>query len=260
MTSNSNRGLLTSRDAGPVSITNPNGRSLFLLLGDHAGNSVPERLDRLGLAPRDLDRHIALDIGVSQLGQLLSSTLDAPFIEQRYSRLVIDCNRATDHPEAIADRSDGTAVPGNIGLSPSKAEQRIDEIFRPYHAAIAETLAARKAEGQPTVLVSLHSFTPRLGGFARPWEIGVLHAGGDARFALAVLRALRSVEGVIIGDNEPYRMDDTDFTVPNHAFATRIPYVELETRQDAVSDNHGRVRIAAILAQALTAARDSIAR
>ncbi|MBV1686125.1 N-formylglutamate amidohydrolase [Novosphingobium sp. G106] len=257
MTSSSSRGLLTFRDAAPVRITNRSGSSLFLLLGDHAGNLVPERLDNLGLAAQELSRHIALDIGVSRLGQRLSAILDAPFVEQRYSRLVIDCNRQVGHGGSIAQVCDGTAIPGNIGLSLRSAQERIDAIFLPYHAAIAGLLAERNAAGRATILVSLHSFTPRLGEIDRPWEIGVLHSEGNTRFAQAVLASLQSIEGLTIGDNEPYRMDETDFTVPSHAFAAKIPYVELEIRQNEIFDERGWERIARILAQAMEEAKAS---
>lgn len=255
MTSNSDHGLLTSRDARPARITNRGGQSWFLLLGDHAGNLIPERLGHLGLSPHELDRHIALDVGVSQLGQRLSLALDAPFVEQSYSRLVIDCNRATDHAESIVEISDGTTIPGNRELSRSSAEQRVEEIFHPYHAAIAALLAERRAASHPTILVSLHSFTPRLAGFERPWEIAVLHSEGNTRFALALLKTLQRFEGLVIGDNEPYRMDETDFTVPTHAFPVAIPYVEIEVRQNELSNDRGITRIIEILEKALTAAK-----
>ena len=38
--------------------------------------------------------------------------------------------------------------------------------------------------------------------------------------------------GLTIGDNEPYRMDATDYTVPRHAYPRELPYVEVEVRQD----------------------------
>lgn len=249
--------MLTFRDAAPVNLTNRGGASKFLLLGDHAGNLVPERLAGLGLGPRDLHRHIALDIGVSRLGRRLSAILGAPFIEQRYSRLVIDCNRQIGHEGSIAEVSDGTAIPGNLGLSTQEADQRIGEIYRPYHAAIADLLAERQAAGLATTLVSLHSFTPRLGERERPWQIGVLYSAGDDRFALAVLASLRSIEGLEVGDNEPYQMDETDFTVPFHAFSAKMPYVELEVRQDEISDVAGLERIATILEQALKGASEA---
>lgn len=255
MTSSSNRGLLTLRDAAPVGITNRGGASEFLLLGDHAGNLVPEQLGDLGLGAQALARHIALDIGVSQLGQRLSRTLDAPFIEQRYSRLVIDCNRTPGRDDSIAECSDGTSVPGNTAISRSDARQRAEEIFVPYHRAIADLISERKAAGRPTVIIALHSFTPRLRGFDRPWQIGVLHSGGNTDFALAMLKALRKVAELVVGDNEPYRMDETDFTVPHHAFSGALPYAECEIRQSELSAADGVIHMASILSEAMRKAR-----
>src|SRR5689334_7468732 len=83
-------GLLGAADPPAVEVINPLGASPFLLIGDHAGNPVPQSLGTLGLAPGELERHIAWDIGIAALGRALSERLDAPFIAQRYSRLVID--------------------------------------------------------------------------------------------------------------------------------------------------------------------------
>jgi predicted N-formylglutamate amidohydrolase len=227
---------------------------LFLLLGDHAGNGVPHALDGLGLGRADLDRHIALDIGVAGLGARLSAQLDAPFVAQRYSRLVIDCNRSLADTGSIAAVSDGTRIPGNADLPSADRQARAAAIFAPYHAAIAALIAERDTAGRPTVLVSLHSFTPSLSGVGRPWQLGVLYGGGQAAFARRVLRALERESGLTIGDNEPYRMDATDHTIPRHAFAAGRGYVEIEVRQDEIADEAGLDRIAAILARALRAA------
>ena len=64
-----------------------------------------------------MERHIAWDIGVGALGEALAARLDAVFVRQMYSRLVIDCNRDPDTADAIPEVSDATAIPGNIGLS-----------------------------------------------------------------------------------------------------------------------------------------------
>jgi predicted N-formylglutamate amidohydrolase len=205
------------------------------------------------LGPEDLARHIACDIGVAGLGRILAERLDACFIEQSYSRLVIDCNRAVAHADAFATVSDGTTIPGNAALDETAQAERFCAIHAPYQAAIADTLAARDAEGRATILVSLHSFTPVMAGRKRPWDMGVLHDGGDPGFALALLDRLSRVEEWVVGDNEPYRMDDTDHTVPLHAYARRRPYVELEIRQDHLGDAGGQALWAARLAQALRA-------
>lgn len=195
--------------------------------------------------------HIAIDIGVMPLGQLLSETLDAPFVFQRYSRLVIDCNRDPARADAVPAVSDGIAIPGNAGVSTGARNLRVAEILTPYQAAIAALLTRRRSTGQPTALVALHSFTPVMDGVERPWDIGVLHDGGDTRFALALLASLQRRTDIVVGDNAPYRMDETDYSVPLHAYAQHIPYAEIEVRQDILATAEGQQRMAAILGETL---------
>jgi predicted N-formylglutamate amidohydrolase len=249
--------LLASDDPSPVAILNPAAPSPFLLTGDHAGVAVPKSLDRMGLADAELARHIAWDIGVADIGRRLAHRLDAVFVHQIYSRLVIDCNRAPASPEAIPPVSDGTTIPRNIGLAPGEIAARVAAVHAPYHAAIAAEIARRDALGQPTVLVALHSFTPAMAGFERPWDIGVLHDGGDAAFALRVLAALVAQPGFVTGDNQPYRMDATDYSVPCHAYPRRLPYVEVEFRQDHLATPGGVALWAERFGAALKAALSS---
>lgn len=244
--------LLQSGAPPPVEVINAGGIAPLLLIGDHAGNAIPQSLDALGIAEADRQRHIAWDIGVDALGRSLATRLDATFIRQRYSRLVIDCNRDPDTPEAVPEVSDGTAIPGNYGLDSAARAQRVAEIHAPYQAAIASALVARPG----AVLVSLHSFTPALaGGAPRPWHLGVLHNGGNDGFARAFLAWLIANAGCTIGDNEPYRMDTTDHTVPRRAFADGRPYLELEVRQDLLGDAAGVEAIADLVATGLLACR-----
>jgi predicted N-formylglutamate amidohydrolase len=220
-------------------------------VGDHAGRDIPTQLGDLGLSAAALELHIACDIGVAGLGALLADALGATFIAQRYSRLAIDCNRDPARADAIAEISDGVAIPGNAGLSAAARAARVGEIFAPYHARIAKEIAARRAASQPTILLALHSFTPVMAGVARPWRFGVLHMGGS-RFSDAVLGALRAALGAeLVGDNEPYRMDGTDYTVPRHAIANGLDYLELEVRQDLIANPAGQAEVAALLAPLL---------
>lgn len=255
-----NRSLLTEVvDPPQVRLVNPDGRSTFLLIGDHAGNIVPQRLGTLGLDETQRARHIAWDIGVAALGAALSAALDAVFIRQTYSRLVVDCNRSPDAVDAIAEVSDGTTIPGNVALDEAARAARFAEIHEPYHAAIADELARRDSAGDPTILVALHSFTPVFGGAPpRPWQIGILHDRGDASFARACLAVLRGRRDLTVGDNEPYRMDAIDYTVPRHCYSAQRPYVELEVRQDLLAAEGGVATWSAILADMLTAAARSI--
>ena len=154
----------------------------------------------------------------------------------------------------MAARSDGTEVPANCDINPADRAERLGEIYAPYHRAIAETLVERRHAARPTVVVALHSFTPSMAGVARPWDIGVLYAGGDVTVAVAVLAALRATPGICVGDNEPYRMDDTDYTVPHHAFPAGLAYVELEVSQRRLADDTGVAEMAGVLATVLVKA------
>jgi predicted N-formylglutamate amidohydrolase len=197
--------------------------------------------------------HIAWDIGVAGLGEGLAAALDAVFIRQTYSRLVVDCNRRPDHPGAMPEVSDGVAITGNIGLTPADAAARRAGIYQPYQDAIAAELDRRAAADQPTLLISLHSFTPVMDGIARPWRMGVLHRG-DSALSARMLALLRAELGDAAGDNQPYRMDETDNTVPLHADPRGLDYLELEVRQDLIADEAGQAREAAFLATTLAEA------
>lgn len=250
-------GTLVDHDEPPFSVI-AGGSSPFLFIGDHAGAAVPASLGDLGLPPEAFGRHIAIDIGVAGLGERLAARLDATFIAQRYSRLVIDCNRDPSRADSVCEVSDGTVIPGNHGLSPTDRQARIDAVFAPYHARIAAELDRRQAAGRPTVLVALHSFTPVMAGHARPWRYGVLHLH-DSPFSTAALRALRDAFGeAVVGDNQPYSMTGIDFTVPHHAIARGIDYLELEVRQDLLETAAGQDEIADVIAGVLTGLTDQI--
>lgn len=231
--------LLGTADPEAAQLFNAGGQSPFLIIGDHAGNAIPHRLGTLGLTEADRARHIAWDIGVHDLGRALAEALDAPFIFQHYSRLVIDCNRNPAHPDAAPAVADGSVIPGNAGLTPGQLANRVSAIHAPYHDWIAAELARRADEARPTILLALHSFTSILGGTSRPWHAGILHDGGDTRFAKALLADLGSRADLVVGDNEPYRMDATDYSVPRHAYADRLSYAEIEIRQDLLADEAG---------------------
>lgn len=245
--------LLGPDDLPPAIIDNPDGDAPFVLIGDHAGAAIPRAFADLGLSAEDRTRHIAWDIGVAAVGALLAERLDAVFVHQLYSRLVIDCNRDPARPDAMPDASDGTMIAANLQLSPDARQARIDEVHAPYQAAIARALGARP----DAVLVALHSFTPVMGGLARPWHAGILHDRGDDRFALALLAALRAEPDLIVGDNEPYAMAGLDYTVPRHAITPGRRYAEVELRQDLIAAPAGQRawadRLARLLPSALRA-------
>jgi predicted N-formylglutamate amidohydrolase len=217
---------------------------------DHAGVAVPRALRRLGLPDEAFETHSAWDIGALGLARRLGGALGACVISQAYSRLVIDCNRALGHPQSIVHIADGFEVPANRDLSPEEAAARAEAIHRPYHDAIAAELEARRTRGLATVMICQHSFTPVLGHEVRPWHYGILHLG-DSPVSTAMLQLLGEEPGLVVGDNQPYAMDEIDFTAPRHASPPVVEAVEIEVRQDLISDAPGRARAADLLARLL---------
>jgi predicted N-formylglutamate amidohydrolase len=243
--------LLSEDDVAPLEVARPDGPSPFLIICDHAGRLIPRSLGALGLPAAELERHIAWDIGAAGVARRLGAALGAHTVWQRYSRLVIDCNRPLDAPDSIAPRSERTVIPGNQNVAPAAAEARAREIFHPYHDEIRAALDRRQAQERSTVLVAMHSFTPVYLEVPRPWQIGVLY-NRDARVAKPLLRALRGEGDLVVGDNEPYAVGDlTDYSVVNHGERRKVPHVELEIRQDLIADERGQEAWAERLARLL---------
>ncbi len=242
-------------EPAPFEAVNPDGASPFLLVCDHAGNRVPRRLAGLGLDPRELERHIAWDIGAAAVARRLSSALDAALFLTVYSRLVIDCNRPLAAADAIAPISDSTPVPANQGLTPSDIEARAEALFWPYHRAIAAHLDGRAGSGRPTALVSIHSFTPVMNGFVRPWHVAVTWHR-DRRLPALLLRELRRDPALVVGDNEPYSVrPESDYAIPVHGETRGLPCALIELRQDLVGTEQGQAEWAGRLARILEAVR-----
>jgi len=246
--------MLLERDEPPaVEVINAEGSSSAVLVCDHASNRVPRRLANLGLKSAHLADHIAWDPGAAEVARRLSAHLDAPLVLSGYSRLVVDCNRLPSHADSIPKQSAGVPIPGNNGLGPEDREIRIEALFQPYHHAITRLLDGRSH--RPNLFLSVHSFTPVLGGTRRPWPIGVSYGRRNPRLARLMRDALtRSThEGVdnIVGDNEPYPIENNiDYTIPVHGEDRGLPHVMIEIRQDGIRTAEEAAAWAARLAEA----------
>jgi len=214
----------------------------FLVVCDHASNRIPAEID-LGIDAALLEQHIAHDIGVSGVAQYLVDIAGHAAFLAVWSRLVVDLNRYPGDTSAIPESSDGRLIPGNR-LSPDERQHRLDRYFTPYHARLKRLLD----EFRPSLILSVHSFTPRLETDPlgeRPWEIGILYnaQATASNFAIAHLEG----EGLVVGDQLPYSGKMLNATMNRHAEANDIPYVGVEIRQDLIADAAGQERFAAIL-------------
>lgn len=232
--------LLAGDDPAPVLERQASGSSPFVFTCDHYGRLIPRALGDLGLDDHERQRHIAWDIGIAGVAEQVSAALNAHLLAQRYSRLVIDCNRPPAAASSVPPISEATAIPGNQGITQDAANERRRLIFEPYHRRIAEVLDRRVRDGKPTILVSLHSFTPIYTGVARPWHIGTLYHR-DHRLPKLLLRELRAEPELVVGDNQPYAVSDaTDYTIPVHGEARGLINTGIEIRQDLITDESGQ--------------------
>jgi predicted N-formylglutamate amidohydrolase len=87
----------------------------------------------------------------------------------------------------------------------------------------------------------MHSFTPRMHGRERPWEIGVLW-DRDRRLPVPAIEWLRA-RGWTVGDNEPYSgRGHHGYTQHVHGDRLGLANILLELRQDLIATEDGQAR------------------
>lgn len=240
--------LLDGEDE-PFILVNGEGRSPYVLLCEHSGKRMPKALGSLGLAPGDLEAHIAWDIGAEGVARKLAKLIDAPLALQRYSRLAYDCNRPPESPTAMPEVSEVTEIPGNRNLTPSCKLERVNAIYRPFHGGISALLDRRAVVGLATIVVTIHSFTPVFKGRKRSLDIGVLY-DRDPSFATRLVKQFPNLEAKL---NEPYSAKDGVLhTLNMHAYARGLPHAMVEIRNDLIADARGQDEWAQRLSVALT--------
>jgi predicted N-formylglutamate amidohydrolase len=141
--------------------------------------------------------------------------------------------------------SDGRIIPGNRHAGDAEVEKRLDLFYRPYHAAIAEQIAALRASGVIPTIISMHSFTPVWKDFQRPWDVGVLW-DKDGRLANPLMATLKHA-GFTVGDNEPYKGELEGDCMYVHGSLNGLPHVLIEIRQDLIATLDAAVKFAARL-------------
>lgn len=243
----------TDETAFPVEGVHAEGEARgarWLVTCDHATNRVPDWVagGDLGIAPDDMARHIAYDVGALGLARALAARLDAPVVWSDFSRLVIDPNRGEDDPTLIMRLYDGTVIEGNRRLTEQDRQNRLTRLYRPYHDRVA-ALAGHRAD---RAICAIHSFTPQLQGRPpRPWQVGVLYSDADTRLGPALVAACRKA-GWVTGDNEPYSGHLPGDSIDRHALRTGRPNVLIELRNDLIADDAGQALWAARLAPLLS--------
>nr|CDQ33808.1 putative N-formylglutamate amidohydrolase [Virgibacillus halodenitrificans] len=216
-----------------------------LLLCEHASYHIPEHYHGLGVAPSHLRSHAAWDPGARDVAVALSGLLDAPLVASRVSRLVYDCNRPPEATSAMPERSEVVEVPGNRELTSAQRAARVEAVYDPFCKAVTQVLAQRTAHDIPTVLITVHSFTPTFHGRVRAVEIGILH-DADRRLADAMLAHAHRLPHRCIQRNAPYGpQDGVTHSLVRHGIDNGLANVMIEIRNDLLAtleDAHAMAR------------------
>ena len=205
----------------------------LLVVADHASNHVPADID-LGIDPALMNEHIAIDIGVAGIAEIMARNPGTAALLGSVSRLVCDTNRRESDPAAIPEASDGHAIPGNIGID---REARLARFHRPFHARLTDLLN----DTPPALVLILHSYTPALASKPdelRPWHCGLLY-DDDARGARAA-QPLLEADGLIVGDQLPYSGKQYNAAIERHVESEGRPYLYIEIRHDLIAGEAGQ--------------------
>ncbi|WP_069298706.1 N-formylglutamate amidohydrolase [Neptunicoccus sediminis] len=225
--------MTASNTEDVVEVLNPAGASPVVLVCEHASSFIPPELQDLGLNRNDRLSHAAWDPGALAVAQQMAKRLDAKLVASRISRLVYDCNRPPDAPDAMPARSELVVVPGNAELDETARQSRTMAYYHPFRETLARTLSVTAAQGATPVLVTVHSFTPVYHGSPRAVEIGILH-DSDTRLADAMLEAAQASE-LNVQRNEPYGPEHgVTHTLKQHGLSNGYANVMLEIRNDLI--------------------------
>ena len=228
-------------------ILNENGKANVVLLCDHASNHIPEAYGNLGLTAKQMNEHIAWDIGAGEITRRLSELVDAPAVLARHSRLIIDTNRTLEDPSLILLESDGHAIPGNQGINGAEHKKRFDNFYVPFHTACDDIILSR-LDAKPFVL-AIHTFSPVYGGISRELEFAVMW-NKDDRLARKFGNDFEG-HGFKVGWNQPYSGQEYFFSLDRHAGERGLPHATLEVRNDLVRDKRGQEQFASLIAAAV---------
>lgn len=224
-----------------------------MLTCEHASNAIPDEYAPLFRKAGDmLGGHCGWDMGAAALARHLADRFQAPLFEGETSRLLIDLNRSLGHPTLFSAHT--------RPLDSGRRQRLVNDYWRPWRDRVDSCLSGALASNRRVVHVSVHSFTPLLGGQARRADIGLLYdpgRGGELDFARRWQAALRQY-GLNVRRNYPYQGRADGFTT---ALRRRFPAgylgLELETNQAWVAaDSAERARRFRCIANALAELED----
>ncbi|MBT6035134.1 MAG: N-formylglutamate amidohydrolase, partial [Kordiimonadaceae bacterium] len=122
-----------------------------------------------------------------------------------------------------------------------------------FHDGANSLINARLKGDHAPLVLNMHSFTPQMNGFRRPWHSGLLW-NKDDRIAKTLKERLDN-RGFNVGDNEPYTGQELNYTMNTHGTRHGFPHVNIEIRQDEIDHAAGVEKWSTLLAEEIKAIR-----
>ena len=220
----------------------------FLISAEHASNQVPESWRPLfAESPDVLNSHRAWDPGSGELARALNEALDAPLLEGRVTRLLVDLNRSASHPRRFSEFS--------RSLPEAQKKELVDHYWQPHWDRYGDYLDSLPGK---IIHVACHSFSPAMDGKPRGTDIGLLYDPTrplEAQYCRLLGTAMRGVlPDLTVHMNKPYRGVSNGMGQQHrrHYDDRRLITLELEINQRLVARSIWktcRQRIAEVIAE-----------
>lgn len=235
----------------PYTLVNEGRIGPFIFSCEHASNRLPAEIRVTTKDQHFLQTHWGWDIGAENVTRHLVKATDSQGILATHSRLWIDLNRSLDRTDLIRLETDGHPLSFNHNLSNHDEQERLQQVYVPFHTAYNELVARRCQDSRSVTLISIHSFTPVWNGSVRTMDIGVLF--DECEELGTKLAALLKKEGLFVEVNAPYTgRGGLMFSVEDKGKRHRCPHLELEINQALICTPERQHFIAAKIYRALT--------
>ena len=222
----------------------------FIFSCEHASNRLPPDISVSQEDQHFLQTHWGWDIGAESVTRALIQATDSQGILANYSRLWIDLNRSLKRTDLIRLETEGHILSFNHNLSEHAEQQRLQQVYTPFHTAYNELVEMRCKDPKPLTLISIHSFTPVWNGRVRTMDIGVLF--DECEELGTKLAALLKKEDLFVEINAPYTgRGGLMFSVEDKGKRHRCPHLELEINQALICTPERQRYIAAKIHRAL---------
>lgn len=216
---------------------------------EHGGNDIPKAYLHLFKGSGEtLSSHRGWDIGALSVAQLLSAELHYPLFFATTTRLLVELNRSLHHPDLFSAYTKE--------VSSDEKEKILDVYYFPYRNEVEKAIEDNIGKYGEVIHISVHSFTPELGGKKRNADIGLLYdpaSKSEKNFCLEWKAALSKMSRLNVRFNYPYRGTADGFTTYLRKKLYRgYSGIELEINQKWLADAEGIAEMSGLLAESLS--------